>query len=181
MSEIQAPQAGAGDEEHTNLLPVRRRPYVRWLAAVALAVVLAGGGGYVGWLQFERHQTEIAAQQAVAAAVKYAVTLTNFDSQAMDRNIAALRDGATGEFKQRYDKSNGMLRMVLLDHQASAQGRVVESVVKSASPAKVEVLLFVEQLVSNIDDPDPETDYSLINMTMEKVDGRWLASKVQLR
>lgn len=171
---------GAGDEDHTKT-PMCRRPYLGWLVAAALAVVLAGTGGYVGWLQFERHQTEVAAQQAVAAAVKYTVALTNFDSQAMDRNIAALRDGATGEFKQRYDKSNGMLRMVLLDHQATAQGRVVESVVKSASTNKVEVLLFVEQLVTNIDNPDPETTFSLVNMTMQKVDGRWLASKLQLR
>ena len=176
MSGMEPPQAGARDEEHTQA-SVRSHAYRRWLAVTALLVVLAG---YMGWRQFERHQTEFATQQAVAAAVKYAVALMNFDSQAMDRNDAALRDGATGEFKQRYDKSNRSLRMVLLDHQAAAQGQVVESVVKSASTNKVEVLLFVEQLVSNLEDPDGDLD-SRIKMTMEKVDGRWLASKVELR
>lgn len=177
MNEVEAPQAGARDEGHST----PKRAHLRWLAAAALAVALTGAGGYVGRLQFERHQTDVAAQQAVAAAVKYAVALTNFDSQAMDRNIAVIRDGATGEFRQRYDKSHGLLRMVLLDHQANAQGQVVQSVVKSASTNKVEVQLFVEQLVSNIEAPDSVVDFSSINMTMERVDGRWLASKVQLR
>lgn len=176
MSEMEAPQGGARDEEHTQA-SVRSRPSRRWVAVVALIVVL---GGYMGWRQFDRHQTDLATQQAVAAAVKYAVALMNFDSQAMDRNVATLRDGATGEFKQRYDKSNGSLRTLLLDHQATAQGQVVESVVKSASTNKVEVLLFVEQLVSNVEDPDGDLD-SRLKMTMEKVDGRWLASKVDLR
>lgn len=177
MNEVEAPQAGARDEGHFT----PRRAHLRWLAAAALAVTLAGAGGYVGRLQFERHQTDVATRQAVAAAVKYAVALTNFDSKAMDRNIAVIRDGATGEFRQRYDKSHGLLRTVLLDHQANAQGQVVESVVKSASTDKVEVALFVEQLVSNIDAPDSVVDFAGINMTMERVDGRWLASKVQLR
>ncbi|PIB80271.1 Mce protein [Mycobacterium celatum] len=177
MNEVEAPQAGARDEGHS----APRRAHLRWLAAAALAVALAGAGGYAGRLQVERHQTDVAAQQAVAAAVKYAVALTNFDSQAMDRNIAVLRDGATGEFRQRYDKAHGLLRMVLLDHQANAQGQVVESVVKSASTNKVEVQLFVEQLVSNLEAPDSLVDFSSVNMTMEKVDGRWLASKVALR
>lgn len=176
MGDMESPRAGARDEEHTEA-SVRKPAYRRWLAITALVVIL---GGYAGWRQFDRHQTEAATQQAVAAAVKYAVALMNFDSQAMDRNDAALRDGATGEFKQRYDKSNGSLRTLLLDHQATAQGQVVESVVKSASTNKVEVLLFVEQLVSNAEDPDGDID-SRIKMTMEKVDGRWLASKVDLR
>lgn len=176
MSGMEAPRAGARDEEHTEA-SVRKRAYRRWLAITALVVIV---GGYGGWRQFDRHQTEVATQQAVAAAVKYAVALMNFDSQAMDRNVATLRDGATGEFKQRYDKSHGSLRTLLLDHQATAQGQVVESVVKSASANKVEVLLFVEQLVSNVEDPDGDLD-SRIKMTMEKVDGRWLASKVDLR
>lgn len=180
MTDTEPSQAGVRDQGH-NAAPASPRAYSRWIAVAALVVVLAGAGGYVGWLQYERHQTEVATQQAVAAAVKYAVALTNFDSQAMDRNIATLRDGATGEFKQSYDKSNGTLRMVLLEHQAATQGRVVESVVKSASTDQVEVLLFVEQLVTNTDDPDSETDFSLVNMTMDKVDGQWLASKVQLR
>ncbi|MGH3635784.1 MAG: Mce protein, partial [Mycobacterium sp.] len=90
MSDAEAPQTGARDEEHSDP-PARRRAHIRWLIAAVLAAVLTGVGGYAGWLQFERHQTEVAAQQALAAAVKYTVALTNFDSQAMDRNIATLR------------------------------------------------------------------------------------------
>lgn len=42
------------------------------------------------------------------------------------------------------------------------------------------VLLFVDQSVSNTISPQPRIDKSRIRMTMEKVSGRWLASKVEL-
>jgi Mce-associated membrane protein len=44
----------------------------------------------------------------------------------------------------------------------------------------VVVLLLVDQAVTNVAFPDPQIDRSRIRMTMEKVDGRWLASKVEL-
>jgi len=42
------------------------------------------------------------------------------------------------------------------------------------------VLLFVDQAVSNMNTPDPRIDRSRMKMTMEYVDGRWRASKVEL-
>ena len=57
---------------------------------------------------------------------------------------------------------------------------VVDSAVQSASKDKVVVLLFVDQSVSNTTVPDPRIDRSRIKMTMEKVDGQWRASKVEL-
>ena len=39
---------------------------------------------------------------------------------------------------------------------------------------------FVDQSVSNTTVPDPRIDRSRIKMTMEKVDGQWRASKVEL-
>jgi Mce-associated membrane protein len=45
---------------------------------------------------------------------------------------------------------------------------------------KVVVLLFIDQTVTNAQVPDPRIDRSRIKITMEKIDGRWKASKVQL-
>jgi Mce-associated membrane protein len=42
------------------------------------------------------------------------------------------------------------------------------------------VLVFIDQTVANSAAPEPRIDRSRIKMTMEKVDGRWRASKVQL-
>ena len=51
---------------------------------------------------------------------------------------------------------------------------------QSASNDKAVVLLFVDQSVSNTKLPDPRIDRSRMKMTLEKVDGRLRASKVEL-
>jgi Mce-associated membrane protein len=42
------------------------------------------------------------------------------------------------------------------------------------------VLLMVNQAVTNTNRPDPRVDRTRMKMTMTRVDGRWLASKVEL-
>jgi Mce-associated membrane protein len=158
----------------------RRADRMRWLAAAALIVVLAGAAGYVGQQRFHQHQKEVAVAQALDAARKYAITLTNIDTKAIDQTVADILDGSTGEFKDLYTKSASQLRQLLVDNQAVTRGHVVESAVKSASPNKVQVLLFVDQSVTNLAFPKPRIDRSRVRMTMEKVDGRWLVSRIEL-
>jgi Mce-associated membrane protein len=58
---------------------------------------------------------------------------------------------------------------------ASAHGVVSASAVQSKTPTKVVVLLMVDQTVRNTELKDPR-----MKITMELVDGRWLASAVEL-
>jgi Mce-associated membrane protein len=155
------------------------RRALRWVAAVAVAAVVAVAG-WLGWLVYQQHQKDVAAEQALDAATKYAVVLTSIDTNALDQNFTEVLDGSTGEFKDMYAKSSTQLRQLLVDNKAAAHGTVIDAAVKSATKDKVEVLLFVDQSVSNLAVPDPRIDRSRIKMTMEKVDGRWLASKVEL-
>lgn len=157
----------------------RRSNVVRWAAASVLAVVLAGAG-YEGWLLFQYHQKDVAAAQALSAAKKYIVTLTSVDTNAIDKNFSDVLDGSTGEFKDMYTKSSAQLRQALIDNKAAAHGSVIDAAVQSATEDKVDVVLFVDQSVSNGAAPAPQLDRSRVKMTMEKVDGRWLASRVEL-
>lgn len=152
---------------------------IRWSAALVLLAGLAGAG-YEGWLLFAQHQKDIAAEQALDAAQKYAVMLTSTDPNAIDQNIANILDGATGEFKDMYTKASPQLRKALIDNKVASHGAVLDSAVKSAVTDTVEVLLFVKQSISNSATPSPRTDITPVTMRMEKVDGRWLASKVDL-
>ncbi|WP_264016709.1 MSCRAMM family adhesin SdrC [Mycolicibacterium confluentis] len=153
------------------------------VAIVAAAVVLAaalGGAGFLGWKVWDLTSVASAGQQAQDAAVAYAQVLTSIDSNKVDENFNQVLDGATGEFKDMYSQSSVQLRQLLIDNKAAAHGVVVDSAVQSASRDKVVVLLFVDQAVSNTNVPDPRIDRSRIKMTMEDVDGRWRASKVEL-
>lgn len=154
-------------------------PKRRWIAVAVLALGVIGAA-YEGWLLYAHHQRNVAAAQALETAEKYTLALTSVDPTAIDKNFAEILDGATGEFKDLYSTSSEQLRQLLIDNKATAHGTVIESAVKSATKNKVEVLLFVDQAVSNKASPQVQIDRSRIVITMEKVNGRWLAAKVDM-
>lgn len=160
-----------------------KRPWKRYLRRSVLPVLLVaslGVSGFLGWRQWQDHQVKLAGEQAQQAAIAYAQVLTSIDSNKVDDNFRQVLDGATGEFKDMYTQSSVKLRQLLIDNKATAHGVVVDSAIQSESTNKVVVLVFIDQTVTNTAAPDPRIDRSRIKMTMEKVDGRWRASKVQL-
>ncbi|WP_445170765.1 DUF3329 domain-containing protein [Mycolicibacterium sp. Dal123E01] len=159
-----------------------RRPR-KWLWRSLIGVLIAallGASGFLGWQLWQQHQVTTAAHDAQDTAVRYAQVLTSIDSNNVDQNFTEVLNGATGEFKDMYSQSSAQLRQLLVDNKAAAHGVVIDSAVQSASKDKVVVLLFVDQTVANKAAPDPRVDRSRIKMTMEKVDGTWRTSKVQL-
>ncbi|MGV9797936.1 hypothetical protein ACWDTP_07735 [Mycobacterium sp. NPDC003449] len=148
--------------------------------AVLLAVVILAGTAVLTWLWIGQRDRENAAREGLAAAQQFVGALTNIDAAHLDENFRLVIDGSTGEFRDMYGQSSAQLRQLLVENKATAHGMVVESAVKSASPDRVEVLLFVDQSVTNAAAPEPRLDRSRIRITMQKVDGRWLAGKVEL-
>lgn len=149
-------------------------------AVVLLVLVSVGLSGFLGWQLWQQHQIARASDEARQAAVSYAQVLTSIDSNKVDENFNQVLDGSTGEFKDMYSKSSLQLRQLLIDNKATAHGVVVASGIESATKNKVVVLLFVDQTVANMNMPDPRIDRSRMQLTMEYVDGRWRASKVEL-
>lgn len=156
------------------------RQYLRRGILPLLLVASLAVSGFLGWRQWQDHRVTLAGEQAQQAAISYAQVLTSIDSNKVDENFRQVLDGATGEFKDMYTQSSVKLRQLLIDNKATAHGVVVDSAIQSESMNKVVVLVFIDQTVTNTAAPDPRIDRSRIKMTMEKVDGRWRASKVQL-
>lgn len=152
------------------------------LVPVLIGALLAAlaGAGFFGWKFWQQHQLDQAREAAQRSAVSYAQVLTSVDSNNVDDNFKQVLDGATGEFKDMYSKSSVELRQLLIENKATAHGVVVESAVQEASKDRAVVLLFVDQSVANTKLPDPRIDRSRMKMTLEKVDGSWRASKVEL-
>lgn len=176
-ADTSTPPPGAGGASEA----ARRWPRRVAIGALLVVTVVAVASATVfGWKYTEMRAVESAADQARATARNYAVTLTSVDSDGLDQNFTDVLDGATGEFKEMYAQSSEQLKQLLIDNKATAQGTVVEDGIKSATTTKVEVLLFVDQAVTNTVTPEPRMDRSRVVMTMELVDGRWLASKVDL-
>ena len=169
----------ASQERAANTVTIRRSS-LRNAALAAALVVLLAATGFLGWQVLQDRQLRQASEEAQRAAVSYAQVLTSIDSDKVDENFKEVLDGATGEFKDMYSQSSVELRQLLVENKATARGVVVDSAVQSASKDKAVVLLFVDQSVSNTKLPDPRIDRSRMKMTLEKVDGRWRASKVEL-
>ncbi|MDT5079587.1 MAG: Mce-associated rane protein [Mycobacterium sp.] len=169
--------------EGASVLPRRRRWLRRIVAAVAGVVVVAvlALSGFLAWQLKQNNDTAAAGRAALAAAQRYAVVLTSIDTNNVDQNFTQVLDGSTGEFKDVYSQSASQLRQVLIDNKAMSKGIVVDSAIKSATKTKVDVLLFVDQSVSNTANPEPRIDRSRVTITMELVDNHWLASKVDLK
>ncbi|MFC8044060.1 hypothetical protein [Nocardia sp. NPDC057353] len=160
------------------LVATLRRFALPIVAAVAVAALVAVA--ILAWQLREQRAVDDAAAAALDAARAYGTTLTSVDSNNLDQGFAAVLDGSTGEFKDMYSRSSGQLRQLLVDNKATGQGTVLDAAVKSATETKVEVLLFIDQTVTNAAAQDPRVDRSRVAMTMELVDGRWLASRVYL-
>ena len=158
----------------------RKLPSARIVAAAAVFVGLLAGAGVLGWQVWQARQIDHAGQEAQRTAVSYAQVLTSINSNNVDENFQQVLDGATGEFKDMYSKSSVELRQLLIENKATAHGVVIDSAVQSVSKDRAVILLFVDQAVANTKLPDPRIDRSRMKMTLEKVDGRWRASKVEL-
>ena len=160
--------------------PKRRLGSLRVIAAIVAFVGLLTGTGVLGWQVWQSRQIDHAGQEAQRTAVSYAQVLTSIDSNNVDQNFKEVLDGATGEFKDMYSQSSVELRQLLIENKATAHGVVIDSAVQSVSKDRAVVLLFVDQAVANTKLPDPRIDRSRMKMTLEKADGRWRASKVEL-
>jgi len=133
--------------------------------------------GYGGWRLYEHHETEVGAQQALAAAQQYVMTLTNFDAVHPDPSDEAdmnyLLDAATGEYKDMYARSQAKLLKLQVEKKATGRGTIVDSAIKSAGTDEVVVIMLADQAVTNTDNPDPLLDRSRLRVTMHKVEGQW--------
>ncbi|MFA4085129.1 DUF3329 domain-containing protein [Mycobacteroides salmoniphilum] len=156
--------------------------WVRYAVIGAVAAILVGAlvfSGVVGWKVWQQHQIDAAGEQAQAIAVPYTEILTSIDTSSVDENFRQILNGSTGDLKNEFTKASVQLRQLLVDNKAAAHGKVVNSAIQYKSPDKVVLLMMVDQSITNTQRPDPRIDRSRMKITMEKIDGRWLASKLE--
>jgi len=161
--------------------PSRRRRFGALSLVLAALLVLAVAAAVTfGVLLSRRVAAADAGTQALATARAYAVTVTSYDYRHLDRNFADVLDGATGEFKDQYAGASQALRGLITRAMASAKGDVLAAGIQSESPDRVEVLVFVDQSITNASTPAPKLDRTRVLMTLTPHDGRWLVDKLEL-
>ncbi|MGA9873214.1 MAG: h domain protein [Rhodococcus sp. (in: high G+C Gram-positive bacteria)] len=152
------------------------------LRALAVVVVLALAVG-VGVLfhQYRQSQhTEQARTDAVDAARAQATAMLAYDFGGVDDQLGSAAEGLTGDFRDEYTTLvTDVIAPAAKEKSLTVQVTVQGAAVVDAEPESATVLLFLNQITTSSEAPEAASSGSRVRMTMDKVDGRWLTSKLE--
>ena len=144
------------------------------IAAVGLAACL-----FVLQYRPDRQLDDAAAQRAVRAASDGAVAALSYSSENMDRDFARARSHLTGDFLAYYDKFTKEIVIPTVQQKHLAQtAAVVRAAVSELEPNSAVVLVFLNETTTGKDKPQPLITPSAVRITLTKVSGSWLISKL---
>ncbi len=164
----------------------RRRAVISAVLALLVVAGLVAAAG-LGWEYRDGRQTAAARVEAVAAARKAVPLVLSYDYRRLDRDFAAARGHLTGAFREEYKKTTttvvaptaekyqGVVKATI----AAPQGGGAPAVsVVSASPDKVVVLLFVNQVTKSTQVSGSRLDMNRVRMTLTRTSDGWKVSNV---
>lgn len=172
------------DEAEAEVHPRGRRLLTLVLGVLLPAALVATA--VLGWQYRDGHRTESARTQALTAAQKAAPLVLSYDYRHLDKDFASARTHLTGGFHAEYGKTTKAVvgptakkyrAVVKATIAAPATGTPAASVV-SASPDKVVVLLFINQVTESTQVSGARVDLNRVRMTMARTDGGWKVSGV---
>lgn len=159
----------------------RRGPSVR-RRYVAAALLLVGSIGLATTLYLTQFRVDLAtdstaAATAVRAASDGAVAVLSYQPDTLDSDLAAAESHLTGEFATYY----GTFVDEILLPAARERAVVTTASVTGAAEAELtsstaKVLLFLNQVTTSRDRPEPAQSASSVMVSLTKVDDRWLIS-----
>ena len=124
-------------------------------------------------------RVEQARTAALAAAEAHAVDLLSYDYRHLDRDFARAGKALTGSFADDYaTTTKKVVEPTALEVKAVVTAEVAASSVVRAAQNQVVVLLFVNQTTTSTRVEGPKVDLNRVRLTMTRVDGDWLVSKV---
>ena len=144
------------------------------IAAVGLAACL-----FVLQYRPDRQLDDAAAQRAIRAASDGAVAALSYSTQNMDRDFARARSHLTGDFLAYYDKFTKEIVIPTVQQKQLAQtAMVLRAAVSELEPNSAVVLVFLNEATTSKDKPQPLITSSAVRITLTKVSGSWLISKL---
>ena len=116
----------------------------------------------------------------LAAATKEATAFINIRYDDTQTAIDAVKAGATGDFRDQYDKSTAALVKLLQQYKSVRTGQVLWSGVVAQDPDSATVILATTGTVENASTGDkPFSENYRIQMQLVLEKGRWLTSDLQ--
>jgi Mce-associated membrane protein len=164
-----------------------RRGALSWAArhwaAIVLAVLLvasAGAAGGVYWWMYRPDQQTNAAvqQQAISAARDGTVALLSYAPDSLDKDLANAKSHLTGEFLKYYSQfTDQIVAPAAKQKGVKTEATVARAALSELHPDNATVLVFVNQVTTSKDRPDPALATSSVMVKLTKTDGHWLISE----
>jgi Mce-associated membrane protein len=162
-------------------LTEQARAYWRPIVLVALVIASIGLAAGLFVLQYrpDREIDDRAADQAVRAASDGAVALLSYSSDSLDRDFADAKTRLTGEFLDYYIKfTRDFVAPTVRDKHLTQKAVAIRSAAVDLHPKSAVVLVFLNETTTSADKKEPLKTPSSVRVTLEKVDGSWLISKL---
>jgi Mce-associated membrane protein len=152
---------------------------------VALLVLVWLGTSAFAFFQYrdlkQLQDRVTASSQATKAAKKAMTSMVTYDYRTVDDDFKWVESAGTKGFQEYFRDASSKSKKLIVELQATATGTVIDAAPKLGTKTKVQVLLFVDQLIKSKDDPEGKLDQTRVAMWMVKQGDRWLVSKVLLR
>ncbi|GAA2225537.1 MULTISPECIES: hypothetical protein [Streptomyces] len=162
----------------------------RKLLTLLLAVLLVAGLVALAALARQYRDgrlTETARTEALTAARTAAPIVLSYDYRHLDKDFSRARAHLTGDFRDEYGKTTKTVvaptaekyhGVVKARVAAPGSGGAPAASVVSASPDKVVVLLFVNQVTESTQVSGSRVDQNRVRMTMDRTGDAWKVSAV---
>lgn len=146
--------------------------------SVIAAVALAAG---VFFLQYrpDRQLDDAAARRAIQAASDGAAAALSYSTDSMDRDFANAKSHLTGEFLRYYDTFTKQIVTPAVQQKHITQtAAVIRAAVSELHPDSAVVLVFLNETTASVGKPQPLITPTSVRITLTKVSGTWLISKL---
>lgn len=180
MDEEVADQPASGARFSSFLARLRANARPRLLLPLVLAVAVLVAGGYLVVQLWEQEALNSDRMEALNAARTYAKDLSTYNYTNLNGNFAAVTANSHGQFAQQYKQVSASLTELIKQNQAVSDGSVLSAGIVDADANHAVVALFVDQKITNTNNPQPRIDRNRMQMTLVHENGRWLIDDIKL-
>ncbi|MFN3004386.1 Mce protein [Mycolicibacterium wolinskyi] len=172
----------AGDEAEAEPEPEARpmsRIRLGALVGSAVAVVLAGLTGWLGYLAYQSQSAERHRDMMLEAGRQAAFSLTNVGWETADADVQRVLDSAGGKFYDDFEKRAESYREVVKQVKSKSEGTITGSALESISDGQAKVLVSVTVKSSNAGVPEQAPQYWRMVLTVQENEGTAKVSELE--
>jgi Mce-associated membrane protein len=150
---------------------------------VILAALLLASGGLTGWLYFKQYRPDVqsdaaAAKSAADAARDGTIAMLSYKPETLNQDFAAAKSHLTGDFLNYYTQfTRDIVTPAATQKAVTTTAQVVGAAAAEMHPNSAVVLVFINQVTTSKDRPDPAMSASSVMVSLIKVHDEWLITK----